>query len=170
MDEIVILGTAKTPAGTFGAVFSPDGLGRLAYPSETLDACAAWAARWLPQARVLQTGRPLDELAAQLSAYFERRLRAFSVPLDPRGTPFQLQVWQALQQIPYGEVRSYSALAAVIDHPQAVRAVGAANGANPIPIIIPCHRLISKNGSLVKYGGGLELKRRLLELEGAFGA
>src|SRR4051794_41187965 len=151
MEDIVILGPANTPIGAFGAVFSPSGLGRLAYPSESLDACAAWAARWLPQARVLPTGRPLDDLAEQLTAYFDRQLHAFTIPLDPRGTPFQLQVWQALQDIPYGQVHAYSDLAATIGRPLAIRAVGAANGANPIPILIPCHRLIGKNGSLIKY-------------------
>ena len=95
------------------------------------------------------------------------RLREFSIPLDPRGTAFQLEVWRALQGVGYGEVRTYSEIAAAIGRPRAVRAVGAANGANPIPIIIPCHRLIGKSGSLIKYGGGLDMKRRLLELEGA---
>jgi O-6-methylguanine DNA methyltransferase len=167
MNDIVILGTAKSPAGAFGAVFSTAGLGRLTYPTETLDSCEAWARRWAPGARVLWGGRHLDDLAAQLTAYFEGRLREFSIPLDARGTAFQIEVWRALQGVGYGEVRTYSEVAAAIGRPQAVRAVGAANGANPIPIIIPCHRLIGKNGSLIKYGGGLDMKRRLLELEGA---
>jgi methylated-DNA-[protein]-cysteine S-methyltransferase len=167
MNDTVILGTAKTPAGAFGAVFSTAGLGRLTYPTETLDACEAWARRWMPGARVLWDGRHLDDLAAQLTAYFEGRLREFNIPLDPRGTAFQIEVWRALQAIGYGEVRTYSEVAATIGRPRAVRAVGAANGANPIPIIIPCHRLIGKSGSLINYGGGLDMKRRLLELEGA---
>ncbi len=109
----------------------------------------------------------MDLLAEQLNAYFAGALRVWTVPLDLRGTPFQLRVWRAVLAIPYGEVRSYSEIATAIGQPRAVRAVGAANGANPIPILVPCHRLIGKDGSLIKYGGGLALKRRLIELEGA---
>ena len=107
------------------------------------------------------------DLLAQVAAYFAGELHEWSLPLDLRGTSFQLQAWQALRQIPYGSTRAYSEHAAVIGHPRAVRAVGAANGANPISIIVPCHRLIGKGGALVKYGGGLQNKRRLLELERA---
>jgi O-6-methylguanine DNA methyltransferase len=167
MHDIVIIGTIETPIGVFGAAFSRSGIGRLALPTEGLSVCEAWLARWLPRARVVRDGRQLHDLAEQLAAYFEGRLRAFTIPVDLRGTPFQVQVWRALQGIRYGEVRTYSALAAAIGRPRAVRAVGAANGANPLPIIIPCHRLIGSNGTLVGYGGGLPLKRRLLELEGA---
>ena len=84
-----------------------------------------------------------------------------------QGTDFQLRVWRELESIPYGETRSYSQIAAAIGAPQAVRAVGAANGANPIPIVVPCHRVIGSGGKLVGYGGGLPLKKRLLALEGA---
>jgi methylated-DNA-[protein]-cysteine S-methyltransferase len=94
----------------------------------------------------------------------------FALPLDPQGTEFQKRVWRQLETIPYGEIRSYSQIAAAIDAPKAVRAVGAANGSNPIPIVIPCHRVIGANGKLVGYGGGLPLKRRLLDLESAGGA
>ena len=86
--------------------------------------------------------------------------------MDLRGTEFQLRVWRELERIPYGETRSYRQVASAIGPPDAVRAVGAANGANPIPIVVPCHRVIGASGKLVGYGGGLELKRRLLELEG----
>jgi methylated-DNA-[protein]-cysteine S-methyltransferase len=118
-------------------------------------------------------GRPaaanalLDEAARQLRAYFDGALRAFTLPLDPQGSGFQKRVWRELETIPFGEIRSYSQVAAAIGAPRAVRAVGAANGANPIPIVIPCHRVIGSNGKLVGYGGGLPLKRRLLDLEGA---
>jgi len=107
------------------------------------------------------------EAVRQLKAYFERRLRDFDLPLDPRGTAFQLQVWNALTTIPYGETRSYLDIARIIGNPKAVRAVGAANGQNPISIIVPCHRVIGSGGSLVGYGGGLPLKKQLLELEHA---
>jgi methylated-DNA-[protein]-cysteine S-methyltransferase len=109
--------------------------------------------------------RRLAEPIAQLEAYFAGRLRAFDVPLAPQGTPFQQQVWRALCDIPYGETTSYGALAARIGNAKAVRAVGLANGSNPIAIIIPCHRVIGSNGSLVGYGGGLPIKRALLSLE-----
>lgn len=107
------------------------------------------------------------ETARQLRAYFAGILRNFDLPLDLRGTPFQLKVWGALATIPYGETRSYLQIAAAIGAEKAVRAVGAANGANPIPIVIPCHRVIGSGGKLVGYGGGLPLKKRLLTLEGA---
>jgi methylated-DNA-[protein]-cysteine S-methyltransferase len=109
----------------------------------------------------------LKETARQLRAYFAGTLREFSLPLDPRGTPFQRRVWLQLLSIPYGETRSYAQVAATLGSPLSVRAVGTANGANPIPIVIPCHRVIGAGGKLVGYGGGLPLKKRLLELEGA---
>lgn len=105
------------------------------------------------------------EATAQLDAYFAGELREFSLPLAPQGTPFQLAVWQALQTIPYGRTLTYSQLAQQIGKPKAVRAVGAANGRNPIPLIIPCHRVIGADGSLTGYGGGLPIKEALLNLE-----
>jgi O-6-methylguanine DNA methyltransferase len=107
----------------------------------------------------------LVEAHRQLEAYFAGRLRNFDLPLDLQGTPFQLSVWRRLVDIPYGETRSYRDIAAAIGKPTAVRAVGAANGANPVAIVVPCHRVIGANGKLVGYGGGLHWKQRLLELE-----
>ena len=107
------------------------------------------------------------EAAHQLRAYFAGELRRFDLPLDMHGTGFQLLVWRELERIPYGETRSYTQIATAIGASRAVRAVGAANGANPIPIVVPCHRVIGASGRLVGYGGGLGLKKRLLELEGA---
>lgn len=103
----------------------------------------------------------------QLEEYFSRERREFSVRLAPRGTPFQLEVWRRLLEIPYGTTISYRELAVRVGNPSATRAVGAANGRNPLPIIIPCHRVIGADGSLTGYGGGLRIKERLLELEGA---
>ena len=105
------------------------------------------------------------EIAEQLRAYFAGALRSFELPLAPRGTEFQQRVWRALVLIPYGETRSYGAIAAAIGEPRAVRAVGRANATNPIPIVVPCHRVIGSNGSLTGYGGGLEAKRWLLAFE-----
>ena len=107
----------------------------------------------------------LGEAMRQLRAYFAGALREFSLPLDLTGTGFQKRVWCELLAIPYGETRSYGQIAAAIGSPNAGQAVGAANGANPIPIVVPCHRVIGADGKLVGYGGGLALKRRLLELE-----
>lgn len=112
-----------------------------------------------------RTEEPFREAIAQLDAYFEGRLRRFDLALAPEGTPFQREVWSALTDIPYGETVSYSELARRLGRPAASRAVGAANGRNPIPIIVPCHRVIGANGSLTGFGGGLGIKRRLLELE-----
>jgi methylated-DNA-[protein]-cysteine S-methyltransferase len=109
----------------------------------------------------------LMEAARQLRAYFARKLRDFDLPLDMQGTTFQKRVWKELEKIPYGETRSYMQVAVAVGAPQAVRAVGAANGSNPVPIVVPCHRVIGSSGKLTGYGGGLPLKKRLLELEGA---
>ena len=107
----------------------------------------------------------LARAAEQLREYFAGERREFDLPLAPRGTEFQLACWRALTEIPYGETRSYGEQAARIGRPDRARAVGAANGANPIAIIQPCHRVIGADGSLVGFGGGLETKRRLLDLE-----
>jgi len=109
--------------------------------------------------------KPSSIVIDQLNEYFAGRRRDFDLPLAPRGTEFQLAVWNELQRIAYGSTISYSELARRIARPNAVRAVGAANGANPIPIIIPCHRVIGANGTLTGYGGGLHIKRALLALE-----
>lgn len=104
---------------------------------------------------------------AQLEEYFSGRRREFTFPLDLRGTDFQLACWRALSDIPYGETRTYADIARTIGKPHAFRAVGMANNRNPIAIVIPCHRVIASDGTLCGYGGGLDIKRRLLELEGA---
>lgn len=108
----------------------------------------------------------LVEAKKQLSDYFNGRIATFSLPLAAQGTPFQMSVWQALTTIPYGETWSYQQLANAIGNPKAVRAVGLANGKNPISIIVPCHRVIGKSGKLTGYAGGVERKQKLLELEG----
>lgn len=112
----------------------------------------------------------LAETAGQLTDYFAARRRAFTLPLAPRGTPFQQSVWHALARIPYGELRSYRDIAHAIGNPAAVRAVGAANGRNPLPIVVPCHRVIGSDGSLTGFAGGLAAKSFLLQLEGALAA
>ena len=118
-----------------------------------------------PPAGSVADHKPFAEVIAQLTAYFARQLREFDLPLRPHGTPFQLRVWNELRTIPYGETRSYSQIAQRIGKMDAVRAVGTANGANPLPIVVPCHRVIGANGSLTGFGGGLPTKRFLLDLE-----
>ena len=107
-----------------------------------------------------------DAVVKQLTEYFEGKRKVFDVPLNLKGTEFQLAVWNELLRIPYGHTVSYAEIAHRIGRPSAIRAVGAANGANPIPVIVPCHRVIGSNGSLTGYGGGIERKQWLLALEG----
>jgi methylated-DNA-[protein]-cysteine S-methyltransferase len=109
--------------------------------------------------------KPLCELAEQLDAYFSGKLEKFELTLSPLGTSFQRSVWSRLCDIPYGETISYGEIARRIGNPQASRAVGLANGSNPIPIVIPCHRVVGSNGKLTGYGGGLPIKEKLLALE-----
>ncbi len=119
----------------------------------------------LPGDGWINTQSGFEEALAQLRAYFNHELRQFDLPLAPEGTPFQMEVWAALQTIPYGQTISYAALAKKIGRPSATRAVGAANGRNPLPIVIPCHRVIGSDGRLTGYGGGIHLKEALLTHE-----
>lgn len=114
-----------------------------------------------------QPSQILERVGEQLAEYFEGRRRSFEVPFRLEGTPFQREVWTALLDVPFGVTVSYAAIARRIGRPDAMRAVGAANGANPIAIIVPCHRVVGADGSLVGYGGGLPAKAALLRLEGA---
>jgi methylated-DNA-[protein]-cysteine S-methyltransferase len=109
----------------------------------------------------------MSAYVTELEEYLAGKRREFSFPLDPRGTDFQLACWRALLAIPYGETRSYADIARAVGKPNAFRAVGMANNRNPIAIVVPCHRVIASNGTLCGYGGGLDVKRKLLELEGA---
>jgi methylated-DNA-[protein]-cysteine S-methyltransferase len=119
-----------------------------------------------PKAEWLRDDVAFTEVRRQLTAYFAGDLKHFDLPLHLAGTEFQRRVWTTLGQIPYGETRTYGWLARAVGSPAASRAVGAANGANPIPIILPCHRVIGSTGALAGFGGGIETKRFLLQLEG----
>jgi len=119
-----------------------------------------------PDATQMRESKPaLAPYVRELNDYFAGERREFSLPLDLRGTEFQLACWRALLNIPYRETRSYRDIAHAIGHPQAYRAVGMSNNRNPIAIVVPCHRVIASNGSLCGYGGGVDVKRKLLELE-----
>jgi len=114
-----------------------------------------------------EKNRHLERLQNELTEYFEGKRTSFGVSLSPKGTPFQMAVWRTLCDIPYGNVISYSQEAQMLSHPRAVRAVANANGKNPIPILIPCHRVIAKSGGIGGYSGGLWRKEMLLKLEGS---
>lgn len=119
-----------------------------------------------PEAHWTESTRgPIAQAVRQLCEYFAGRRTSFDLPLAPEGTPFQRSVWRRLQDIPYGETISYGELARRVGNPKASRAVGAANGKNPLPIVIPCHRVIGSNGTLTGFGGGLPTKEALLALE-----
>ncbi len=167
MENRVVVGTIETSLGRFGAAISARGLGRLTFAGEPLAYCEEWVGRWLPEAQISRDPELLHDLTEELNAYLKGDLHDFTIPLDMRGTAFQLEVWEALRSIGYGELRSYGQIANQIGKPKAVRAVGAANGANPVPIIVPCHRVIGSGANLIGYGGGLALKEQLLRLEGA---
>ncbi len=118
---------------------------------------------------IVRDDRKNKAAISQLSRFLQGKLKRFDCPLDLKGTPFEKKVWSRLARIPYGETRSYKDIAEAIDHPKAFRAVGNANGSNPIPLILPCHRVIESNGGLGGYGHGLKVKKQLLELEKAHG-
>jgi len=120
-------------------------------------------------AAAVSTDPLLLEAGKQLRAYFAGELRVFDLPLAPNGTAFQRAVWDAVSAVPYGSTATYSEIAAAVGRPAACRAVGAANGRNPIPVIVPCHRVIGAAGALTGYGGGLDRKHSLLDLEAAAG-
>ena len=122
-----------------------------------------------PDPTWVENRRFFTEVIKQLNTYFKGRSTTFTLLLAPEGTPFQHKVWNALRRIPYGQTVSYGDIARRIDNPNASRAVGAANGQNPISIIVPCHRVIGQSGDLVGYGGGLPIKRALLALERRYG-
>lgn len=124
-----------------------------------------WAKKRFPGSLLIEDGEKLEPYAVEITQYLEGKRKTFTVPFDYNGTAFQLAVWNALCGIPFGQTKSYSDIANDINKPAAVRAVGAAIGANPILIAVPCHRVVGKNGSLTGYRGGLEMKTLLLDLE-----
>ena len=146
---------------------TPIGLLQL-FSNGTALTCIDWPHEKVAHAHAVELeDAVLIEAKRQLTQYFEGAREQFDIPLEAGGTDFQREVWESLRRIPYGEQRSYGDIARDIGRPKAVRAVGAANGRNPIPIIVPCHRVIGSNGTLTGFAGGLALKRELLALEGA---
>ena len=154
---------------TYDVIHTP--IDRLIVASDGAAVAGVWMANADPDdvdwAQRRGTDAVLTEARAELTAYFDGRLRTFELPLAPNGTEFQRRVWTALTGIPFGSTISYAELARRVNNTAAVRAVGAANGRNPIPIIVPCHRVIGSDGSLTGFGGGLDRKRWLLHHENA---
>ena len=148
----------ETPIGTLLIAGDEKAVRRIDFPKE--GKARAAQADWTESKR-----GPVGDAVKQLREYFAGKRAAFDLPLAPEGTEFQMTVWRNLQDIPYGETISYGELAKRVGNPKASRAVGAANGQNPIPIVIPCHRVIGANGKLTGFGGGLPTKEKLLALE-----
>ncbi len=147
-----------SPLGDILLAGNPNGLAQISFQEGS--------SALLPAPNWQEDESTFAEVRRQLNAYFTGELHHFDLPLAPKGTPFQQTVWQTLQTIPYGTTSTYGELASKIGNPKASRAVGAANGRNPIPIIIPCHRVIGANGKLTGFRGGLQFKEALLSLEG----
>lgn len=157
-----------SPIGRLVLVVSPNGLCKVEFGTfeENREQREGWTRRWYGEYELVEdTDDQLAPITEQLTQYFKREREYFEGELDLQGTDFQKRVWLALQSIPYGETASYKHIAEAIGSPKAVRAVGGANNQNPIPVIIPCHRIIGANGDLVGYGGGLPTKVHLLDLE-----
>jgi methylated-DNA-[protein]-cysteine S-methyltransferase len=154
----------KSPIGPLGLVMRGDHLARITLNADP--ATFPFEVERTFGSAGRESAAPFAEVCQELEEYFSGRRLVFRLPLDmEQGTPFQKRVWRALQEIPYGEKVSYKEVAHSIGQPSATRAVGAANGMNPLPIVVPCHRVISSDGTLGGYGGGTQVKQRLLELE-----
>ncbi|SIQ06349.1 methylated-DNA-[protein]-cysteine S-methyltransferase [Peribacillus simplex] len=141
------------------------GLCYIGSPGQTYEELESWLQKRFPNARLIENEKALTPYLKELQEYFEGTRQTFSLPTDVKGTPFQEEIWAALNQIPYGKTCSYSDIAQIIQRPAAVRAVGTAIGANPVLITVPCHRVIGKNGKITGYRGGTEMKQYLLHLE-----
>lgn len=146
-------------------VFTEKALYYIGTPNNSFDEIEQWTQRKFPNDELIQNDQLAEMYSKEITEYLNNERNAFSVPTDLSGTKFQLAVWDALSKIPYGEIQTYTDIAEAINNPKAVRAVGAAIGANPLLIIIPCHRVIAKSGALTGFRAGLDVKERLIELE-----
>ncbi len=157
----------ESPLGPLTVASLRDGLCHIEFGdlSVTSSGLQAWAKKHMLHKELKENHEYTADAVQQLKEYFAGKRADFDLPVSLKGTPFQVKVWQSLRKIPYGETRSYKEIAQMIGNPKAVRAVGSANNQNPVPIIIPCHRVIGSSGSLVGYGGGLDKKEILLSLE-----
>ena len=163
--ETVHLARLNSPIGQFRVASTEAGLAYVELPHSSGRGMRDWMERYVPERRCVDEIGPNRAAIEQILEYLASERTDFDVPLDLRGTPFQRTVWNALLEIPYGESRSYADVARAVGRPKAQRAVGSANSVNPVSLIVPCHRVIAADGSLGGYGGGQELKARLLAME-----
>jgi O-6-methylguanine DNA methyltransferase len=164
VSETVWWSEVESRFGTFGVASTSRGLLTMLLPRENLNHQAI-IRKLSPEVVIVQDDGHNAEAVQQLREYLAGERQEWDLTLDMRGTPFQVAVWKAVYDVPYGQTVSYGEIARKIGNPAAVRAVGAANGANPLPPVVPCHRIIGSNGKLTGYGGGLPLKQKLLDLE-----
>ena len=165
-NEMIVWAAMKSRVGTIRVAATSRGVCKISLGKETAADFFGWLERRIGRAPRRPERNGIVALAlAQIAEYLNGTRREFDLPLDLRGTEFQRRAWSAVAGIPYGETRTYTDIARTIGKPQAVRAVGAANGANPLPLVVPCHRVLGSDGSLTGYGGGLDVKQKLLEME-----
>jgi O-6-methylguanine DNA methyltransferase len=165
MQEVLSTTRFDSPIGSLRIVSSQKGLVYVELPHATGRGFEGWRNRYAKEAEVVERRASHEDVIDQLLEFLAGDRREFSLTLDLRATKFQLSVYKVVAMIGYGETSSYSDVAEAIDKPKAVRAVGAANGANPIPLIVPCHRVIARGGALQGYAGGLDMKAKLLAME-----
>ncbi|MED3804621.1 methylated-DNA--[protein]-cysteine S-methyltransferase [Lysinibacillus xylanilyticus] len=165
--DILYVDTLTYAQGNMYIIASDEGLVYIGTPNAPFEEVEVWAKRPFKGYRFEENKEKLQQYVKQLTAYFNKELTEFDVPIHVKGTPFQLVVWEALKGLPYGTTTTYSDIAQRIGNPKAVRAVGSAIGANPILAIIPCHRVIGKDGKLTGFRSGLAMKEFLLDLERA---
>ena len=164
--EMILWAAISSRVGTIRVAATSRGVCKVALGQETAADFFGWLKHHIGQAPRKPERTGIVTLALdQIAEYLGGQRREFDLPLDLRGTEFQRRVWAAVAGIPYGETRAYADIARTIGKPRAVRAVGAANGANPLPLVVPCHRVLGSDGSLTGYGGGLDVKQELLEME-----
>ncbi|HEX7063524.1 MAG TPA: methylated-DNA--[protein]-cysteine S-methyltransferase [Bacillales bacterium] len=165
----IFYGEMESPLGWLTIVSTSKGVCKLEFGSieENMPNIHAWTKKHFLKSQMLRDEEQINPVIRELEEYFRGERFSFDLPLVLRGTPFQRKVWETLKEIPHGETRSYKQVAQLMKADKAVRAVGNANNKNPLPILIPCHRVIGSNGSLVGYGGGIDKKQYLLEFEKA---
>lgn len=163
----IFYGETESPIGPLTIVCTSKGVCRIEYGTEdeTMANIHVWVKKHFLKSEMIRDDEQVIPVARQLREYFNGQRLDFDVPVDLHGTPFQKKVWETLREIPHGETRTYKEVAQAMNAGKAVRAIGNANNKNPLPIVIPCHRVIGSNGSLVGYGGGLDKKQFLLEIE-----
>jgi O-6-methylguanine DNA methyltransferase len=165
--ETVHIAQSNSPIGLLRIASTQKGLAYVELPHPSGMGLSSWLEHNVPDAKCVDDMGPNRAPIEQILEFLDGQRNDFEIQLDLRGTPFQHAVWAALLEIPYGEHRSYKDIACAVDRPTALRAVGSANNANPVSLVVPCHRVIASDGSLGGYGGGLELKARLLAMEGS---